>query len=81
MSDAVVVVLRSAQHDKGRCEIGGFLVMSNHVHLLIKPVVTAAVCMQSIKGVSARRANELLERSGLPFWQRESYDHWVRSSD
>jgi len=31
--------------------------------------------------VSARRANELLERSGLPFWQRESYDHWVRSSD
>jgi putative transposase len=81
VADAVVDVLRSAQCEKGLCEIGGFVVMSNHVHLLIKPVGTAAVCMQWIKGVSARRANEILRRTGLPFWQRESYDHWVRSSD
>jgi putative transposase len=81
VAGAVVDVLRSAQHGKGLCEIGGFVVMSNHVHLLIKPVGTAAVCMQWIKGVSARRANELLGRTGLPFWQKESYDHWVRTSD
>jgi hypothetical protein len=28
----------------------------------------------------ARRANQLLERTGRPFWQDESYDHWVRDS-
>jgi REP element-mobilizing transposase RayT len=32
-----------------------------------------------IKGASARRANQILNRSGTPFWQDESFDHWVRS--
>ena len=34
--------------------------------------------MQSLKGNTARKANQLLERSG-PFWQHESYDHCVRN--
>jgi hypothetical protein len=29
---------------------------------------------------TARRANPFLERTGRPFWQDESYDHWVRNS-
>jgi putative DNA methylase len=33
--------------------------------------------MHSLKSYTAHRANELLERTG-PFWQHESYDHWVR---
>jgi len=32
-----------------------------------------------IKGTSARRANQILNRSGTPFWQDESFDRWVRS--
>lgn len=67
----VVDVLRSAQHEKGLCEIGGFVVMSNHLHLLMKPVAPAGQCMQWIKGVSARKANEILGRTKLPFWQKE----------
>jgi REP element-mobilizing transposase RayT len=81
VADAVVQALQSAQHEKLLCEIGGFVVMSNHVHLLMKPVAPAGQCMQWIKGVSARKANEILGRTKLPFWQKESYDHWVRSSD
>ena len=35
--------------------------------------------MKSLKGFTARQANRLLGRTGEPFWQQESYDHWVRS--
>jgi putative DNA methylase len=36
--------------------------------------------MHSLKSYTANRANQLLGRSG-PFWQHESYDHWVRDED
>ena len=35
----------------------------------------------SIKNYSARQANAILGRTGQPFWQDESYDHWVRSPE
>lgn len=38
---------------------------------------TLAEIMQSIKGVTARKANLELKRSGS-FWETESYDHYVR---
>jgi hypothetical protein len=34
--------------------------------------------LKTLKGYTAREANRLLERTGQPFWQAESYDHWVR---
>ena len=36
--------------------------------------------MHSLKSYTAHRANQLLQRTGA-FWQRESYDHWVRDDD
>jgi len=33
----------------------------------------------TLKGTTAREANRLLSRTGEPFWQCESYDHWVRN--
>jgi len=33
--------------------------------------------MHSVKSYTAHEANRILRRSG-PFWQHESYDHWVR---
>jgi REP element-mobilizing transposase RayT len=53
--------------------------MPNPVHLLILPKITVAQIMRWRKGSTARRANQLWERTGLPFWQDESYDHWVGS--
>jgi len=52
--------------------------MVNHVHILIEPRAALPRIMKSIKTFSAKRANEILERIGEPFWQDESYDHWVR---
>jgi len=54
-----------------------YVVMSNHVHLLVTPNSPASRLARSVKGFSARQANRLLHRSG-PFWQAESYDRWVR---
>jgi REP element-mobilizing transposase RayT len=53
-------------------------VMANHVHLLITPRVHPSKLLQSLKGFTAREANKILNRTGVSFWQRESYDHWVR---
>ncbi len=36
--------------------------------------------MKSIKGTTARLANRVLNRTGEAFWQKESYDHWVRNA-
>ena len=38
---------------------------------------TLAEIMQSLKGSTARQANLALKRSGS-FWEKESYDHFVR---
>ena len=62
----------------GHYELGCFVVMANHVHVLLLPKVLPSRLMKSLKGFTAREANRLLGRTGEPFWQRESYDHWVR---
>ena len=51
--------------------------MANHVHGVALPLVAPSTLFQSIKGFSARAANKLLGRTGEPFWENESYDHWV----
>jgi hypothetical protein len=35
--------------------------------------------MHSVKGFTARRANQILGRVGVPFWQKEFFDHWIRN--
>lgn len=51
--------------------------MVNHVHLLIYPEAHLSRITKAIKNYAARQANTSLGRVGLPFWQDESYDHWV----
>ena len=36
--------------------------------------------MHSLKSYTANEANKILNREGR-FWQRESYDHWVRDHE
>ena len=47
-------------------------------HLLVVPYISPTRFLQSLKSYTAQQANKLLGRTGEPFWQRESYDHWVR---
>ena len=57
-----------------------WVVMPNHVHLLITPRTEVPMLLQKLKGSTARQANKWLGRTGTPFWQEESYDHLVRTT-
>jgi hypothetical protein len=35
--------------------------------------------MKKVKGASAFYANQFLGKTGKPFWQKDSYDHYVRN--
>ena len=65
----------------GHYDLAAFVIMANHVHVLILPRIGVSALMKSLKGYTAREANKLLDRTGIPFWQKESYDHWVRNRD
>jgi REP element-mobilizing transposase RayT len=62
----------------GHYQLGPFVLMANHVHVLMLPLVPPSHLLKSLKGSTAREANRLLCRTGEPFWQREFCDHWVR---
>jgi putative transposase len=64
----------------GRYRLHAWVIMPNHVHVLLEPRVPVQRVMSTLKGVSARDANATLKRVGKPFWQDESFDHWVRDS-
>ena len=52
--------------------------MADHVHVLLLPRISPPRLLCTLKGATAREANRILGRKGAPFWQGESYDHWVR---
>jgi len=63
----------------GHFTLHAFVVMPNHVHLLVTPLTALPKLTKSLKGITAKRANEWLGITGTPFWQEESYDHLVRN--
>ena len=67
--------------DPGDYLLRAWVVMPNHVHLLLTPNIEPSVVLRRMKGASARQANKLLGLTGQPFWQGESYDHLVRSQE
>jgi len=54
------------------------VVMPNHVHMLITPTIALPKLTRSLKGITAKRANQMLGLIGIPFWNEESYDRLVR---
>jgi len=77
------IVARSLRHFDGeRYHLGDFVVMPNHVHLLVCLLGTTEIERQckSWKRFAAGEINRALSRSGR-FWQEESFDHLVRSPE
>jgi REP element-mobilizing transposase RayT len=64
----------------GHYQLSAYVGMANHVHLLIWPSISPERLLKAFKGATSRQANRLLSRTGEPFWQKESYDHWVRNA-
>ncbi len=76
------MVVRAIHHNAnvlGQYALHAFVVMPNHVHLLLTPAIAVPKLAKSLKGITAKRANLILGLTGSSFWQEESYDHLVRS--
>jgi REP element-mobilizing transposase RayT len=78
VADAVVHALEYGATLLKLYDLHAWVIMSNHVHILIYPHAPLPRITSRIKSFSAREANRILGRKGQPFWAPESYDHWVR---
>jgi REP element-mobilizing transposase RayT len=82
------LVLAHCVHDHGkRVDLKAAVVMPDHVHLLLTPLVdeqgwpySLPFILKLMKGMSARSVNKLMGVSG-PVWQEESFDHVLRSEE
>ncbi len=75
------IVIDALRHfDGAHYELTGFVVMPNHVHVLVRLFddVDLPQVMQGWKGFSAKTINQQLERTGA-VWQAEYFDRIVRS--
>ena len=81
IAQLVVTSLRYHAIALKQYELYAFVLMGNHVHVLLKPMVPPPKLLQSLKRYTARQANLLLGRTGRRFWQNESSDHWVRNGE
>ena len=66
--------------DGDRYQLGEFVVMPNHVHALVTPLNEHELSsiLHSWKSYTATAINKRLGQAGA-FWQKESFDHIVRS--
>jgi 1-hydroxy-2-methyl-2-(E)-butenyl 4-diphosphate synthase len=77
------LVLNALKHFDGeRYTLRAWSVMPNHVHVVVRPEAGHELeqILQSWKSFTAKKANELLGRTGT-FWQEEYYDHLVRDGE
>jgi carbamoylphosphate synthase large subunit/REP element-mobilizing transposase RayT len=73
-------IANSLRHfDGDRYALDSFVVMPNHVHVLVRPHESHSLSeiLHSWKSFSAKEINKLRERSGA-VWQDENYDRMVR---
>jgi REP element-mobilizing transposase RayT len=62
----------------GQYELGAWVLMPNHVHVVLRPQAGLAQAVGRIKARSAGAANRLLKRTGERFWARDYFDRWIR---
>jgi REP-associated tyrosine transposase len=77
------IVAKSLRHfDQDRYDITDFVVMPNHVHVLVAFPTEEALLEQceSWKHFMATKINQSLRRRGR-FWQQDGFDHLVRSAE
>jgi REP element-mobilizing transposase RayT len=82
MPSLAQIVVDSLQHC-GRIDywLHAWVIMPNHVHMLATTRTDVSEFMRRLKGYTARQANQLLSRTGQAFWQQESYDHLIRTTE
>ena len=68
--------------DGTRYRLHAWVVMPNHVHVLITPLYgnSLSSIVHSWKSFTAKEANKLLGRAG-PFWQSDYFDRFIRNEE
>ncbi len=79
IAKCVLMALNGAQQQK-MFALRAYVLMANHVHVLLAPQSPIAQITRQIKGATAREANLILGRTGSRFWQNESFDRWIRDA-
>ena len=79
IADMLVEALRYGEAPRKSYELHAWVIMPNHVHVVMQPRRKLDTVMSWFKKSTAVRANALLGRTGQEFWQREYYDHWIRT--
>jgi REP element-mobilizing transposase RayT len=81
IAEMVVRALSEGELRFERYELHSFVIMPNHVHLLVTPHVPARRWLGPLKGFTGHEAIRILGLHGIPFWQDESYDHLTRNDE
>ena len=77
VAEIIVNSLRCGSQVRAWYPVNAFVIMPNHVHILLEPQTEFPRITQWLKGRTARVCNRILGRK-VTFWQDESYDHWIR---
>jgi hypothetical protein len=64
LADMIVEAIRYGASVLGHYTLHAFVVMPNHVHLLVTPAVALRKLTKSLKGITAKRANAMLALTG-----------------
>ncbi len=80
---AAVVAEAIQFFEKQRYELHAWVVMPNHVHVVVWPMpgYTLSEILHSWKSFTSHKINERLPTKVVPFWQGESYEHLTRDDD
>ncbi len=81
IASMVVAAIRAGDTGFKRYHLHAYVVMPNHVHMLVTPSVPSPSWLGPLKGFTAHEANRILGTEGSRFWQDESYDHLVREGE
>jgi REP element-mobilizing transposase RayT len=78
---ATLVQSALVHFDSQRYRLSAWVVMPNHVHLLVAPCIGHSLSniMHSLKSYTAQEANKVLSRRGN-FWFEDYFDRYIRNA-
>jgi len=80
IASIVAAAIRAGASDRSFYELHAWVIMPNHVHLLITPRVPLPSVTRWLKASTAHKANRILGLTGQPSWRAESFDRWIRDT-
>jgi len=81
IAEIIAQAIKEGDYRFRRYALHAWVIMANHVHLLVTPNVIATRWLGPLKGYTSHEANKRTGTEGQPLWQDESYDHCVRNTE